>query len=171
MTDETVEKILTSLRSIDRAVVAARDALLERPQDAHTPRTAPQTRSGGTESGEGVLDTTPEQAYGRKHLQREEVVRIGLSGTCARCGAPITLPMDDPNNYEMAVCTPCEIEMLREAYQQARGQVDAVRSLAKQMRHEAASVQPMTERGVGLWDAAAALDKIVGGPGQNVRHG
>lgn len=49
-------------------------------QDAHTPRERTQTRTGGTESGEGGggaregewLGTTPEQAYGRKHLQREE---------------------------------------------------------------------------------------------------
>lgn len=80
-------------------------------QDTHTPRTAPQTRSGGTESGQ-----------------------VGLSGTCARCGAPITLPMSDPNNYEMAVCTSCEIQMLREGYRQARAQVERLEREARDQR-------------------------------------
>lgn len=44
---------------------------------------------------------------------------------------------------------------------EARAQIERVRALAKEMRAEAAKVAPMAGRAVGLWDAAAAIDRAL----------
>lgn len=54
-------------------------------------------------------------------------------GSCARCGAGITLPANDPENREMAVCAPCEITVLKEGYGRARAQVERVRAQCVRM--------------------------------------
>lgn len=54
-------------------------------------------------------------------------------GSCARCGTGITLPANDPENREMAVCAPCEITVLKEGYGRARAQVERVRAQCVRM--------------------------------------
>lgn len=77
-------------------------------------------------TGEGQIDT--------QEPAEEPRGGSGDSGTsggsCARCGAGITLPADDPENREMGVCMPCEIAVFKEGWQEARAQVERVQALA-----------------------------------------
>lgn len=60
--------------------------------------------------------------------------RGGSGGTCARCGAGITLPAGDPENREMAVCMPCEIAVFKEGWKEARERLAMLRELAGAIR-------------------------------------